>query len=71
MILMRMQQNLQIQDLAYRYNVSAIAVARAFTEIKDILFHNLKDAIYCLVVKSLHCQCQWFSGRIMVGKWLP
>ena len=44
--LLRMRLNLQIQDLAYRYCVSAAVISKAFGEIIDLLFVNLKPAIH-------------------------
>ena len=43
--LSRLRLNLQIRDLAYRYNVSTYVVSKAFTEIIDLLHINLKGTI--------------------------
>ena len=44
--LMRMRLNLQVQDLAYRYNVSASVISKAFHEVIDLLYVNLKQVIH-------------------------
>ena len=40
--LMKLQLNLMINDLAYRFNVSSSTASSAFLKIIDILFLNLK-----------------------------
>ena len=41
-----MRLNLLVQDLAYRYNVSTSVISKAFHEVIDLLYVNLKQMIH-------------------------
>ena len=43
---MRMRLNLQLQDLAYRYGVTPYVMSKAFSEIINLLYVNLKPVIH-------------------------
>ena len=43
---MRMRLNLQVQDLAYQYNVSASVISKVFHDVIDLFYVNLKQVIH-------------------------
>ena len=43
--LVRLRLNLQVKDLAYRYDVTPSVISKAFAEVIDLLYENLKGVI--------------------------
>ena len=41
----RLRLNLQVKDLAYRYDVTPSVISKAFAEVIDLLYENLKGVI--------------------------